>query len=568
MERLKIGLVFFLLIWLSLIRPAKDVFCQAVYVPINHDAYRFIERMETRHILVRVLNSTKPLSRKEMAEYLLQVREKANNGANLSRVEKDWLEFLLNEFRAEVIKIGESLPAYETRIDKIKHNKFIKKIFPGILYQNGKNFYSWCEDDVHIFFDPVYRYQVQVADSSSIVKDEVNYHFTNGFQVWGYLNKHLGFWVDFRDNKEWGSRKYKIGNYTLPGLGFVRATSPDFIYHDETQAYVKLAIKNFQFLFGKFENYWGNGISGSLILSNYATSYDQFKFEFKHKKFKFTSIYAQLIDYHYHIEDSLQQKKYLAAHRLETTPLKWLNIGISETVIFKGRSFEPAYLNPVMFFRSAEHYLGSPDNMMMSLDFKINAIRNWKLYGELLIDDLTTSKLGTNWFGNKYGFLCGIFFASPFQTSNVDFRLEYARLRPYVYSHLNSLQYTHYASNLGHWIGPNSDLFTGIIKYQPTRRLVLQGSYFLHRKGENTQQQNFGGDIETPWTVSDDLYPEFLGGNKIIKHNFGVQFSCEVLRNLFFRLNIYKEFIAIDYLEKRRKKINSLSIFSSLGINY
>ncbi|HEX9972443.1 MAG TPA: capsule assembly Wzi family protein, partial [bacterium] len=239
-----------------------------------------------------------------------------------------------------------------------------------------------------------------------------------------------------------------------------------------------------------------------------------------------------------------------------------------ETVMFTGRSFEPAYLNPVMFFRSAEHYLGSPDNMMMGVDFKLTLVPNFKFYGELLIDDITTTKLGTDWYGNKFGTLTGIFFAEPIGFDNFDVTLEYVRLRPYVYTHENSLAYTHYATTLGHWIGPNSDLLNCIVHYQLTRQLAFQGIYQRLRHGKNAAGQNNGGSIEQYWSAPDDYYPKFLGGNQRISQQVTVQFSYEVLRSLFFEMGLSGEFFESHPADGAGIKTNSTILFGAVGINY
>jgi len=561
MQNKKISTNLILLFFVLLLQ--QNGFTQSPYVPLNHWAYDFLERMETKHAVRSVLNHTKPLSRKEFADYLKRIKKSIDDGFVLNNVELEQFDFLELEFREELQNTLSDDSNYRSRIQKLKEHKTIKKYFPSFLYKNNRNFVSWQDQQIKIFFDPVCRYKMSYSKVDSKNQTEKAFHFTNGFQVWGYLTKYLGFFVNVRDNKEWGDKKYQLGNYTLPGLGFVRATSPDFIYHDETEAYIKFGIKNFHLIYGKFKNYWGNGKTGSLILSDNATSYDQIKFEYAHRKFKFTSIYAFLIDYRYHILDRLQQKKYMAGHRLEIAPWHWLTLGISETVIFKGRSFEPAYLNPVMFFRSAEHYLGSPDNMMMGFDLKYTGIRNIKLYGELLIDDIMTGKLGSGWYGNKYALLGGIFFAEPFNFNNFDVRIEYVRIRPYVYTHENSVQYTHYNSSLGHWIGPNSDLLTVLMKYQLTMRFSVAGSYCYLRHGANSNEVNYGGDIDRYFGLFDDISAAFLEGIKESKQHIGVNVSYEIMRNLFFKFNLYKEFS-----EKNNYKKNSISCLGSWGINY
>ena len=557
--------IIWIVVWIFFSLEAKNIHPQTTYVPLNHWVYEYLERLETKQIIQGVLNSTKPLSRIEIAQYLAKARRKIEE---LTKVEQDQLNFLNIEFNEELNGLVEHLTPYQTRIQRIRIHKYVKKVLPGFIYQNDRNFLSWSEDQFQVFVDPIlYRYRIYNSTDSLSYTEKV-FQSTNGIHIRGNLEDHLGFFVDVRDSKEWGTRKYKIGNYTLPRLGFVRATSPDFIYHDETIAYLKLGFKYVQLIYGKFSNYWGPGYTGSLILSDYATSYDQLKLEFIYNKFKFTSVYAQLINYEEHEQDILQQKKYLAAHRLEFLPWHWFSLGLSETVIFKGRSFEPAYFNPVMFFRSAEHYLGSPDNMVLGLDLKCTAIKNFKIYGELLIDDIMTTKLGTNWYGNKLGYSLGAFWVDPFKINNTDIRIEYTRIRPYVYSHADDINYTHYQSTLGYWSGPNSENLYIELNYRFSKRLLTTLFFQFNRHGANTVDKNVGGDIENPSGLEDNLYIDFLDGILEKSASFGLDFGYEIFENCYFRFgyrrhnsnNIFKTNTII-------KHISSDELIFSVGLN-
>ncbi|MCU0644869.1 MAG: capsule assembly Wzi family protein, partial [bacterium] len=321
--------------------------------------------------------------------------------------------------------------------------------------------------------------------------------------------------------------------------------------------------------YGKFSNFWGPGRTGSLILSDYATSYDQLKLEFIFNRFKFTSSYAFLIDYQDQEEDILQGKKYLAAHRLEFLPWRWLSIGMSETVMFKGRNFEPAYLNPIMFFRSAEHYLGSPDNMMLGMDFKLVAIKNFKFYGELLIDDITTTKLGTDWYGNKLGYQVGSLWLDPFKMKNTGVRIEYTRIGPYVYSHKNSLSYKHYDSLLGHSIGPNADALYLEMNYQLSKwtRMILFGEFYRH--GANFADRNVGGDENLPHRFGDDLNALFLDGIVEKRNSLGCQFSYEIFRDFYLRLNYdWANTTNVNLKPDEQRNSRSHRFAVSIGLNY
>ena len=558
--------IFLIVAWIGISFGIKNVNSQTTYVPLNHWVYDYLERLETKQVIQDVLNGIRPLSRMEITRYLAKAHQ---NFSQLNKVEQEQLNFLNIEFKEELNGLIEHLTPYQTKINRIRNSKHVKKILPKIVYQNDRNFLSWNEDQFQVFFDPILYHHRIYYDTDSLDYTDKIFQSTNGIRLRGNLTAHLGFFIDVRDSKEWGTQKYKIGNYTLPRLGFVRATSPDYIYHDETIAYLKFGFKHIQLIYGKFSNFWGNGHTGSLLLSDFATSYDQLKLEFIYSRFKFTSLYAQLIDYEEHDQDILQQKKYLAAHRLEFLPWHWLSLGLSETVIFKGRSFEPAYLNPVMFFRSAEHYLGSPDNMMMGLDLKCTALKNIQFYGELLIDDVTTTKLGTDWYGNKLAYSLGAFWVDPFKIQNMDIRIEYHRIRPYVYSHTNGINYTHYQSALGYWSGPNSENFYTEFNYRFSKSLLTTLFFQLSRHGANTADKNVGGDIERPHGLDDDEYLGFLEGTLERSESLGFDFTYEIFENCYCQIG-YRHHNSNNTPKTNTvsRRISSNEVIFLLGLNY
>ncbi|MDW7682462.1 MAG: hypothetical protein SCK70_17990, partial [bacterium] len=120
--------------------------CQSPYVPLNHRLYRFLERAETKHYLRPVLDSTRPLSRMEAAEYLERLCKQVQNGLRLRTVEREELDFLKFEFQEEVKRLNGSDEHYRSRIHQIKNSRPFKKILPDFLYRNGKNLLSF-EDD-------------------------------------------------------------------------------------------------------------------------------------------------------------------------------------------------------------------------------------------------------------------------------------------------------------------------------------------------------------------------------------------------------------------------------------
>lgn len=79
----------------------------------------------------------------------------------------------------------------------------------------------------------------------------------------------------------------------------------------------------------------------------------------------------------------------MAVHHLSIAPTRWLSLGIFESTVFSRPDvFELQYLNPVIFYRSIEQALGSPDNVVLGVNFKANFAKHFSLYGQFLLDEL------------------------------------------------------------------------------------------------------------------------------------------------------------------------------------
>jgi len=520
---------------------------QSVNVPLSYSVYDFIERFEAKGALKNVLNGTKPLSRKKTALIIKCIREKQESGYALSRVELDKLIYYEQEFREELEDLDSSYEIPEIRLPS-GINNLITKI-PGGIYQNGRNFLTYRYKDFSFFLDPILNQDNTVNDIDTLAaKDEV-YRYSSGFHIRGSIGRRLGFYLDVRNTKEWGSRDYPKGtNYTSPGYGWVKNYG-EHQFHDETIAYVVFKLAPLEFEFGKDFNRWGPGYRGTLLLSGNAASYDLVKLKYESDKFSYVSFlgsltsFPRLIESITGTEDNPKIKyaeKYIAAHRLEINLIRGVDIGLHEAVIFGQRDIEMAYLNPVMFLRSAEHYLGDQDNALMGADLELYLVDGWKWYAEMLIDDIFTKKLGTDWIGNKLGFMFGSLWTDPFGFGDSSIRVEYSRIRPFVYSHRYPINvYAHFSTGLGHQNGPNTDEWFIRAEHDASRRLKLSAEFSFLRHGANPPGVNVGGDINLPHRGGID--PDevgFLEGDVEETTSFKFNFSYEVFRNLFIMGNL------------------------------
>ncbi len=508
---------------------------QTIYVPSDHWVYNFLDRMETKQLLPIVLNGTKPMTRIELAEHIAELE---NHAEKLSRTEQRQLELLKLEFLEEIQRLNVEPPAVKTRWKQITEHSWLDRWLPDVIYPTGRHMVEWKSGPLNLYLDPIIRRSRMVAQADTLDAQERVFKDTNGLHLWGTLGA-FGFVTDVRDTREWGTRVYPSGNTTMPGFGFAQGNGRQ-VYHDETVAYLVYHWNYLNLQFGKDSNQWGPAAAGQLFLSDVATSYDQLKVQVVLPRLKFTYVLAWLKQFNPNYYLGNATTKMMSTHRLEVAPFQFLDVGLHSAVIYAGRQFEPAYVNPVMFFRSAEHYLGDLDNALMGLDVEFKAIPKTKLYGELFLDDITTGRLGEGFYGNKYGYTAGLYHVNLFGIANLDARLEYTRIRPYTYTHKHdTTQYQHFSTILGHWIGPNSDYLMGQLDYRLSKRTRFELQVEQWRHGANPPDENLGGDPNVPHeNPRDPQSVDFLAG--VLERTRAISLAAhyEVLRDLYLSVEL------------------------------
>jgi hypothetical protein len=221
--------------------------------------------------------------------------------------------------------------------------------------------------------------------------------------------------------------------------------------------------------------------------------------------------------------------------------------------------FDFQYMNPIIFYRHIEGSLGSPDNAMAGLDVKANLKHGIQLYGQFIMDEFIISRVRkqpTNWT-NKFGFQFGAKYIDAFGVKNLDMQVELNRVRPFTYSHSDSIaNFTHYNQPLAHPLGANFQEILGIIRYQPAPKWMLDARVIYYEKGMDSANTNFGGNIfkiystrtgEDGFSVGSGLFTSCL--------NSTLDISYELKYNLFVDAGFqYRSFKAIN--SKRSDNIN------------
>jgi len=549
-------------------------FSQSVYVPLSHPVYDFLNRAETKNYTGKFLSGTKPYSRKECATALVKISKYFNE---LTDYEKEVMRFLLSEFKEEFGKDDfRNISSLLDGVKKIQKPKF----FPRNIYKNNRNFFKIESENISIYADPIFNSDYRYINTDTIDgKKNIN-RLTGGFKIRGKFGDNVAFYGDYRNTREWGLNYPIVAKYSLEGLGYVSGYGTH-IYHNESIAYMIFDLSLLEIEVGRNVNRWGPGLHGSLTLSDFATSYDLIKFKTKFWRLKFCSLTGFLrsypeITYENTVYENgkeftreMNSKKYIAAHRLELSVTDRFDIAINEVVIYGDRGLEIAYLNPIMFYRSSEHYLGDMDNATMSLDFNWVPFNRYKIYGEFFLDDIRVKKIGTKWYGNKFAYLGGIFITDPFKLKDTETFFEYARIKPFVYTHHYPINvYKHFSTPLGYFAGPNTEDYFFLFRKYFSRRSKVSFEFEILKHGTNYPEKNIGGDINRPYLPGDPRYVEFLEGIVEKQIRCGLFFQYDFYRHYYMKFIFNYNWLKNIEINKARGSTESINFKIGFGINY
>ncbi len=475
---------------------------QSVNLPLDHWAYQFLERMETRGILTKLRIDSRPFTRMKMARCVQEIDTYAKNHPEaLSKVEKDMLERLKGEFWDELKNRGIT----------IKKN------------EREPHFYSWQGKSGFIHIDVVGGGNVTLRNRKAKKEERQVVSPYYGGIIRGSV-RGLGFYSDSRIFAEWGSRKYT--QHYQASKGYPQNVSHDssMATWDMSDSYFTLNWRGFHFQFGRDNVQWGPSFSGGLMISGLAPSFDLIKITGDIGTATFTWFHGALRSDYPH--------KWISAHRLEISLVRGVDMGLGEVVIYGNRGMEMAYLNPLIPYLIAEHTLGDRDNVALGFDFDINRIHNLKLYTEFFIDDIFAPwEVFSNFWGNKLAFTVGGYWVNPLTLRDTEARWEYTRIEPYVYTHQDSVNvYEHYNFGLGHFLEPNSDGLFLQTEHHFSLALATTIAFSSIRHGRSNRH--------TPHREEEGTKKHFLAGVVEHKKRLSADVEWEIVRDVRFQTEI------------------------------
>ncbi len=501
------------------------VWGQVENVPVSNQVYEFLDRLGVRGILPLYSNTMIPISRREVASFLVSADQKRGE---LSPAEIDFLDKFKREFAREIDPVHED--------DAVIFRDGFKDIFSN----KQKYLYEYADSNATAYVEFLGSAEYRHVNGDTYGSTHAAFE-THGGRIRGTIKDKIGYFLQATDGTLYGDKTFALSDPHLRGnVKFNNLNSP---YFDFTEAYLKADFGIVNLQFGREYNQIGTGYSDRLLLSANAPAFDLLKLDARYKSLRFVYLHGSIVGDSVPFPGLVQSEpsnsqKYLAMHRLQFSGFDRLNLGVSEMIIYQRYSPELAYLNPVIFFKSVEHSLRDRDNAFLNFDVEIFPYPGYKFYGTWLIDDMDFSKLGTGWWGNEFGWQGGLYATDLAGLTDVDGVVEYTRIEPYVYSNRTSgNDYTNDNIGLGPLLGPNSDEWFFQVGYRPTSSLRAWLGYSIVRHGDNVVANgqvvdNVGGSVVQGHRDTDSDIARFLAGNRTLRDALQIRASYEPVTNL------------------------------------
>lgn len=548
------------LIVLSVLYLQTNLFAQIDNIPAENAVYQFLKKMQVQGVLQNYDDIIIPLSRKDIQRFLLEIDSKKDD---LSSADNDFL----NRYKVKIFLNDDcSIDAF---------NNFPNDFWDNVITDKEKHLYRYKDSLLLFFIDPSFESRILYSDLTKTGASLINY----GVKLGGSYNNWLGFFAEGSNGIVWGNRgTAKIDKRVEQSFTF---NDTKINFFDNTSGYIKLHNDIADFQLGRERILWGRGYLNKMILSSNPQLFDFMKLSLAYKTLRYDFLHAWLVQPKtIFFIDSLsgegrnKPSKYIAISRLGFTPSSDFSLGVSQIIIYANRPFEAAYLNPFLFWESAQRSLNDLDNSFMSIDGRYKITNGLEINSAILIDDLHFSEMFKNWatIHNRIAWQTGIMLTAPLNFEDVTLNLEYLQIRPYIFIHPGlgeSLTYTNNSYMLGYDLSPNSTRFSAGLEYRLSTNLNVNLRYDHSIHGNNIYDangsliRNVGGNIYENNDINDSDVAYLLDGDRESVDFFLVNMKYEFLYG--FYLQAEYQFRRSSYLGKNT---NQNVVWGSLLIDF
>ncbi|MEO0733249.1 MAG: hypothetical protein AAFZ52_10470 [Bacteroidota bacterium] len=489
-------------------------------LPTNNEGYDLIRRLSIRYGYAGFQRpatdpSLRPVNRAGLVRLAKTYRKLY--GEDLSKVDKyrlqrffddnnEWLAlepFAANEDgdRAAFFLGDDFAPQAENSPLHRKREPFLNLFYPSpaqLIEVNKPDFYLRLNPIVDL------RYGKQQDDA------EDYFHNTRGVRLRAGVDDRLFLHFELLETQRGLPnfvRQFRDRFQAVPGAGFIKgygldlvnvARGTDFL---NGQGYLSADItKHVGLRLGYGSHFIGDG-ERSLLLSDFSNNYPFLELNWRIWRFHYRNLFAELTAGPAETTPTgvPLPKKYLASHHLSINLGNRLNVGLFEAVVLSREDgFDLAYLNPIMFYRTIEQSVGSPDNALIGATARYRSPWRVEAYGQFVLDEFKFDELfieRRGWWANKWAYQLGLRYVDAFGLDQLDLVAERNTARPYIYTHRATSSYTHFAMPLAHPLGANfSENLLGL-DYRPLPRLHLRGRLYLIEQGEGSDDRVVGENL-------------------------------------------------------------------------
>lgn len=514
------------------------VFSQVETVPANHPVYSFLKQMQVKGILKNYNDVILPLSKQQVINDLKQIDDKSDK---LNQTDKEFLERMEEKFGINSKPGKSALNVFDN---------FPQKLWPNIISDSEKHLYNYKDSTLSFFIDPIlegkYIYSSLYKNNSSLL----NF----GGTIRGSYDNWFGFYLQGTDGSVTGSRSVAEIDKRVEQSYTFNQTKINFF--DETKGYLRLQKGIVDFQLGRERILWGNGYINRTILSDNPQMFDFVRFDIAYKKFSYNFLHGWLEQKPVvqHIDSLIgdvkfKSLKYVAISRLGYQANNSLSFGITQMIIYSDRPFEMAYLNPFLFWESAQRSLNDLDNSFLTFDGRYLITNGLEVSSSIIFDDINFSYLFKGeWARSNNGeeWQAGAIITSPLIPDDMVIKLEYMQARPYIFSHPGigeALTYTNNGYLLGSDLQPNSTRFSTDISYRISARSLIDISYSHTLHGNNVYNangnliENFGGSVFNNFSFYASDYAYLLDGIRELYDDLNLNFQYEFAYGYYLNLN-------------------------------
>jgi len=490
--------------------------------------------MKVKNVIPYISEDVPNLSRFQVKEYLKQVEEKLSE---LSNTERN----LFNHHKAEFYEFVDP----ENTTYFFHPEKNFSSSLSEAFSNKVKYLYAYTEENANVFVDLLGHYYFGQQFEPYVNNAHL---FDIGFRFHGTVFKHLGYQLSVIKGGSAGDKQVAelIEPRVLHSFKWVE-DSENIANYEFTEGYIKYSTEpaadmHLSIQLGREYKTIGYGYGSKLILSGDNPSLDFIEFDFNYGIVKFTSIHGSTVgDFSYNMSE--RYTKYWAFNRLKLSFENLFDIGIGENIVYSGRGIELGYLSPLGFYKFVEQSIQDRDNANLYFDLQTSFIPNLEFQATFFLDENILSNLqNLDIYKNKTAYQLGAFWYEAFSLNNLSLILEYTKIRPFVYSHVDDKNtYTAWGTNLGHPIGPNADEVFSRVAYNLTDWIRLSLDYHFIRRGENIFDdqgnlvENVGGDLNithSPIPENENAY--FLDGVRFNNNIFQFGVRIEPIRDFVF----------------------------------